>query len=64
MRGSRLEAPARNAGERLSMRVWIRDRSLGLVFFTIFFVSWIGQLVFEWLDFVNPQADHGKTAAF
>ncbi|MGH3135597.1 MAG: DUF6766 family protein [Gaiellaceae bacterium] len=46
------------------MREWVRDRSLGIVFFSIFFVSWIGQLVFEWIDFVNEQADHGVTADF
>jgi hypothetical protein len=32
------------------MRDWLRDRSLGVVFVSVFLVSWVGQLVFEWLD--------------
>jgi len=30
------------------MREWIRDRSLGLFFVSMFLASWIAQLVFEW----------------
>ena len=46
------------------MRDWIRDRSLGIVFVTIFVLTWIGQLFVEWLDFVNQQSAHGVTATF
>jgi hypothetical protein len=46
------------------MRNWVRDRSLGVFFVSIFFVSWIAQLVVEWIDFVNEQADHGASAEF
>ncbi|HJS49307.1 MAG TPA: DUF6766 family protein [Gaiellaceae bacterium] len=46
------------------MRDWVRDRSLGILFVTIFVVTWIGQLVVEWLDFVNEQSVHGATASF
>lgn len=45
-------------------REWIRDRSLGLFFLTLFLVSWIGQLVVEWFDFRSEEADHGQPAAF
>ena len=46
------------------MRDWIRDRSLGVLFVSVFLATWAGQLFFEWLEFVNEQADHGKTASF
>ena len=46
------------------MREWIRDRGLGVLFVSIFLVSWIGELVFEPLDYVNVAADHGEKAAF
>jgi hypothetical protein len=46
------------------MRAWIRDRGLGVLFVSIFLVSWIGQLVFEWLDYVNVASDHGEKASF
>ena len=46
------------------MRAWIRDRSLGIFFCSVFLVTWIGQLVVEWLDFVNDQAGHGEKAEF
>lgn len=46
------------------MRDWVRDRSLGILFVSIFFVSWVGQLAVEWLDFVHEQADHGASAEF
>ena len=46
------------------MREWIRDRGLGVLFVSIFLVSWIGQLVVEWLDYVNVASDHGEKAVF
>ena len=46
------------------MREWIRDRGLGVLFVSIFLVSWMGQLVFEWLDYVNVASDHGEKAVF
>ena len=42
------------------VRAWIRDRSLGIFFCSVFLVTWIGQLVVEWLQFVNEEADHGE----
>jgi len=46
------------------VRAWIRDRSLGIFFCSVFLVTWIGQLVVEWLQFVNEEADHGEKAEF
>ena len=46
------------------MRTWIRDRGLGVLFVSIFLATWVGQLVFEWLDYANVAADHGEKAAF
>jgi hypothetical protein len=46
------------------VRDWIRDRSLGLFFVGLFFASWIGQLVFEWLVFVDEQQEHDSEARF
>ena len=44
------------------MRDWARDRSLGILFVSIFVVMWVGQ--FEWLEFAHEQAAHGTTAIF
>lgn len=46
------------------MRDWARDRSLGILFVSIFLVTWVGQLFVEWLDFVHEQSAHGATAIF
>jgi hypothetical protein len=46
------------------VRAWIRDRSLGIFFCSVFLVTWVGQLVFEWLEFANEAADHGQKAEF
>jgi hypothetical protein len=46
------------------MRAWARDRSLGIFFLTLFLVSWTGQLVVEWINFVDEQAAHDQVADF
>jgi hypothetical protein len=46
------------------MRDWLRDRALGVLFVSVFTVTWIGQLVFEWLEYVHDAADHGQEAVF
>jgi len=46
------------------MRNWLRDRGLGVLFVSIFLVTWAGQLVFEWLDYANQEEAHGATARF
>jgi Domain of unknown function (DUF6766) len=46
------------------MREWLRDRGLGVLFVSVFLVTWIGQLFFEWLDFENGAAEHGEKAVF
>jgi Domain of unknown function (DUF6766) len=46
------------------MRDWLRDRGLGVLFVSVFAVTWIGQLVFEWLEYVHDAADHGEEAVF
>ena len=46
------------------MREWIRDRSLGVFFTSLFLVSWLGQLGVEWLQFVEEQQQHDATATF
>lgn len=48
----------------MSMRQWVRDRSLGLFFLGLFFASWIGQLVVEWFEYANEQQTHGESAEF
>lgn len=48
----------------MSALEWIRDRSLGLFFLSLFLASWIGQLVLEWLEYVNEQRTHGEPAEF
>jgi hypothetical protein len=46
------------------VREWIRDRSLGVFFITLFLVSWAGQLVFEWLSYADEQREHDSAARF
>jgi hypothetical protein len=46
------------------MRDWLRDRGLGVFFVSVFLGTWIGQLVFEWLEFENDAAAHGERAVF
>jgi hypothetical protein len=43
---------------------WIRDRSLGIFFVSLFLVSWVGQLIVQWFNYVNEQRDHGEAAEF
>ena len=46
------------------MRNWLRDRGLGVLFVSIFLVTWAGQLVFEWLDYANDERAHGADPKF
>jgi hypothetical protein len=46
------------------VRDWVRDRSLGLFFFSVFLISWLAQLVFEWLTYVDEQQEHDSEAIF
>jgi hypothetical protein len=46
------------------MRAWIRDRSLGLFFVSMFLASWIAQLVVEWQVFADEQRQHDEKALF
>jgi hypothetical protein len=46
------------------MKAWIRDHGLLVALLTLFLASWIGQLVSQWFEFVNEQAQHGQAAAF
>lgn len=48
----------------MSAREWIRDRSLGIFFLSLFLASWIGQLVVQWFEFVSNQRAHGEPAEF
>jgi hypothetical protein len=46
------------------MGTWLRDRSLGLFFLTLFLVSWVSQLFVEWRVFADEQRDHGADPRF
>jgi hypothetical protein len=46
------------------MRNWVRDRSLGILFVSLFLASWIAQLFFEWQVYVDVQRSHEETASF
>jgi hypothetical protein len=43
---------------------WLRDRSLGIFFVTVFLVTWCGQLFTEWKVFADEQHEHGQSAVF
>jgi hypothetical protein len=47
-----------------SFATWIRDRSLGVFFLSLFLISWLAQLVVQWFHFVEEQQDHGESAEF
>ncbi len=42
-------------------RLW-KNYNLSLTLAGMFLASWIGQFFFQWLEFVEEQHDHGKTA--
>jgi hypothetical protein len=46
------------------MRNWLRDRGLGVFFVSVFLATWVGQLVFEWLDYANVVEAHGGEPRF
>jgi hypothetical protein len=46
------------------MRDWVRDRLLGLVFVSLFLVSWAAQLFVEWQVFADEQREHDAKAVF
>jgi hypothetical protein len=43
---------------------WARDRSLGLFFLGLFLLTWIAQLVVQWLQFREDQRTHGERPEF
>jgi hypothetical protein len=43
---------------------WVRQRSLGILFVSLFLASWIVQLFFEWRVYANEQREHGGSASF
>jgi hypothetical protein len=47
-----------------SLSAWARDRSLGIFFVSLFLLTWIGQLLFEWQVFVDEHREHESTAVF
>jgi Rho termination factor, N-terminal domain len=52
------------AAGQSSFAGWVRDRSLGIFFVTVFLLTWIGQLFFEWQTYVDEQREHNSTAVF
>jgi hypothetical protein len=58
---SRAVASSSSGGQ---IGTWVRDRSLGIFFISLFLVSWIAQLVVQWFDFQNQQQDHGQVPEF
>jgi hypothetical protein len=46
------------------MRGWIRDRSLGVLFVSLFLASWVVQLYFEWRVYAGERRAHDESATF
>ena len=46
------------------MGQWIRQRSLGILFVSLFLASWVAQLFFEWHVYAAEQREHGGGASF
>lgn len=40
--------------------VW-REFSLSLIFMTLFFAAWLGQVITQWQEYTDEVADHGGT---
>jgi hypothetical protein len=43
---------------------WIRDRSLGLLFLTLFLLTWVAQFMTQWLQFREEELAHGDSPNF
>jgi hypothetical protein len=54
----------RQPAPEVHVRVWLRDRSLGVFFISLFLVSWVGQLFFEWRTSADEERVHGATPVF
>lgn len=54
----------RTGSQKEAVRAWVRDRSLGVLFVSLFLVSWVGQLYFEWKVFADEQDAHGASPVF
>jgi hypothetical protein len=48
----------------MSLRAWARERSLGILFVSLFLATWVAQLVVQWFDFRSEQEAHGESASF
>jgi hypothetical protein len=48
----------------MSLRRWVVDRSLGIFFLALFLLSWIGQLVVQWFEYVDDQQQLSAQAEF
>jgi hypothetical protein len=48
----------------MSLRRWVVDRSLGIFFLALFLLSWIGQLVVQWFEYVDDQQELSAQAEF
>jgi hypothetical protein len=64
MRKEELISALADSPARAPFSAWVRDRSLGIFFVTLFLLTWIGQLLFEWQVFVDEQREHDSTAIF
>jgi hypothetical protein len=41
-----------------------KNYNLSIVLFLLFFVSWIGQFIFQWMEFVQTQVEHKQAVQF
>ena len=46
------------------LRGWVRDRSLGIFFTSVFLGTWIGQVFFEWQVYAHDERARGAQPAF
>jgi hypothetical protein len=46
----------------MSRRRWIRDHALGLLFASLFLLTWAGQAVVQWFEYADDQHTHHAAA--
>lgn len=49
--------------ERTKQRGLLREFGLSFALITLFFASWVGQLITQWQQFTDEQAAHGESPA-
>jgi hypothetical protein len=59
-----LTATVRSIRDERSKRSLFREFGLSFALITLFFASWIGQLITQWQEYTDEQLEHGSSPKF